>query len=118
MEDVTAAKRELDTYLAAFNELLRTDVAAFNKLALEKGANTLFAGGPIELKPGAACRRDSKSSVVSLPSSGAARVQRPAPSWVGGHPSQALVTPVTDPCAPFERTSVQWWQCVARVSDP
>jgi photosystem II stability/assembly factor-like uncharacterized protein len=54
MEDVTAAKRELDTYLAAFNELLRTDVAAFNKLALEKGANTLFAGGPIELKAAAA----------------------------------------------------------------
>jgi photosystem II stability/assembly factor-like uncharacterized protein len=50
MEDVTAARRELDTYLAAFNELLRTDVAAFNKLALEKGANTLFAGGPIEVK--------------------------------------------------------------------
>jgi hypothetical protein len=54
MEDVTAAKRELDTYLAAFNELLRTDVAAFNKLALEKGANTLFAGGPIEVKAVAA----------------------------------------------------------------
>jgi len=54
MEDVTAAKKELDTYLAEFNELLRTDVAGFNKLALEKGANTLFAGGPIELKRGAA----------------------------------------------------------------
>jgi hypothetical protein len=54
MEDVIAAKKELDTYLAEFNQLLRTDVAGFNKLALEKGANTLFAGGPIELKTGAA----------------------------------------------------------------
>jgi hypothetical protein len=54
MEDVVAAKKELDAYLAEFNELLRTDVAAFNKMALEKGANTLFAGGPIELKAAAA----------------------------------------------------------------
>jgi hypothetical protein len=51
---VTAAEKELDTYLVDFNELLRTDVAGFNKLALEKGANTLFAGNPIELKGGAA----------------------------------------------------------------
>ena len=50
MEDVNAVKKEVDAYLAEFNELLRTDVAAFNKLALEKGANTLFAGNPIELK--------------------------------------------------------------------
>jgi photosystem II stability/assembly factor-like uncharacterized protein len=50
MEDVTAAKKELDAYLAEFNGLLRTDVAAFNKLALEKGANTLFVGNPIQLK--------------------------------------------------------------------
>ncbi len=49
MEDVAAVKKELDAYLAEFNQVVRTDVAAFNKLALEKGANTLFAGGPIEL---------------------------------------------------------------------
>jgi photosystem II stability/assembly factor-like uncharacterized protein len=49
MEDVTAAKQELDGFLAEFNELLRTDVAAFNKLALEKGAGTLFVGNPITL---------------------------------------------------------------------
>ena len=54
MEDVTAAKKELDAFLAEFNEVLRTDVAAFNKLALEKGAGTLFAGNPIELKEAAA----------------------------------------------------------------
>ncbi|MBZ5589715.1 MAG: hypothetical protein LAO05_14250 [Acidobacteriia bacterium] len=50
MEDVTAAKKELDAFLAEFNELVHTDVPAFNKLALEKGAGTLFAGNPIELK--------------------------------------------------------------------
>jgi hypothetical protein len=54
MEDVAASKKELDAYLAEFNELVRTDVASFNKLALEKGANTLFAGGPVELKGTAA----------------------------------------------------------------
>jgi hypothetical protein len=54
MEDVTAAKKELDAFLAEFNELLRTDVPAFNKFALEKGAGTLFAGNPIELKGAAA----------------------------------------------------------------
>lgn len=54
MEDVNAVRKELDVYVAEFNELLRTDVAAFNKLALEKGANTLFAGNPIELKGGSA----------------------------------------------------------------
>ena len=54
MEDVAQARKELDAYLAEFNDLLRTDVAAFNKLALEKGANTVFAGGPIELKGAAA----------------------------------------------------------------
>ncbi len=54
MEDVNAVKKNVDVYLAEFNELLRTDVAGFNKLALEKGANTLFAGNPIELKMGSA----------------------------------------------------------------
>ncbi len=54
MADVTEVRKELDVYLAKFNDLLRTDVAAFNKLALEKGANTLFAGNPIEVKGPAA----------------------------------------------------------------
>lgn len=44
------ARKELQAHLASFNDLLKTDVAAFNRLALDKGANTLFAGNPIELK--------------------------------------------------------------------
>jgi hypothetical protein len=38
--------------LQAFNDFLKTDVTAFNKMALEKGANTLFAGDTIEIKGG------------------------------------------------------------------
>jgi hypothetical protein len=48
--ELNECRKELDGYLAEFNELLKADVAGFNKLALEKGANTLFAGSPIELK--------------------------------------------------------------------
>jgi len=54
MEDVAAAKKELDAFLAEFNELVRADVPAFNTLAQEKGAGALFAGNPIELKAAAA----------------------------------------------------------------
>ena len=56
MEEMAGIRRELQTKLAEFNDLLKNDVVAFNKAALEKGANTLFAGTPIELKessPGA-----------------------------------------------------------------
>jgi hypothetical protein len=49
-EEMNEVQRDLGTYLAEFNQLLQTDVASFNKLALEKGANTLFAGNPIQLK--------------------------------------------------------------------
>ncbi len=38
---------KLHGYLAQFNGLLRTDVAAFNRLALHHHASTLFAGAPI-----------------------------------------------------------------------
>ncbi len=51
--ELADCRKQLDAYLAEFNELLKTDVAGFNKLALEKGASTLFAGNPIELKAGA-----------------------------------------------------------------
>jgi hypothetical protein len=37
-------------YLNTVNQLLVTDVATFNKLAIERGASTLFAGQLIELK--------------------------------------------------------------------
>jgi hypothetical protein len=52
-EEMANARKELDGYLAQFNEIVKTDVPDFNKLAFEKGANTLFAGGPVELKSGA-----------------------------------------------------------------
>lgn len=41
---------ELDMHLARFNELLRTDVAAFNKVAQDRQAPVLVAGRPIEVK--------------------------------------------------------------------
>jgi len=44
-------RAQLDGYLARFNELLRTDVAAFNKAALGAEAPTLVAGAPLEVKP-------------------------------------------------------------------
>jgi hypothetical protein len=43
-------RRELDGYLARFNELLRTDVATFNKTALERQAPILVAGEPVAVK--------------------------------------------------------------------
>ena len=43
----------LDGYLAQFNELLRTDVAAFNATAQEHGAPILVAGPPVTVRPAA-----------------------------------------------------------------
>jgi photosystem II stability/assembly factor-like uncharacterized protein len=43
----------LDGYLARFNELLRTDVAAFNATAQEHGAPILVAGPPVTVRPAA-----------------------------------------------------------------
>jgi photosystem II stability/assembly factor-like uncharacterized protein len=51
-EEMAAVRKELETHLQAINQFLNTDVAAFNKLAIEHGASTLFAGLPIELKSG------------------------------------------------------------------
>src|SRR2546428_14116536 len=49
-EVVAARLKELRAgladYVAKFNELLRTDVAAFNKTAQERGAPGLVAGAP------------------------------------------------------------------------
>jgi photosystem II stability/assembly factor-like uncharacterized protein len=42
---------ELDTHLKAFNELLKTDVAAYNKAAEAEGASTVFAGSAIAVQP-------------------------------------------------------------------
>src|SRR5437660_4811914 len=53
-EVVAARLKELRAgladYVAKFNELLRTDVAAFNKTAQERGAPVLVAGAPVEMK--------------------------------------------------------------------
>ncbi len=49
-DELTECKKLLDGYLVEFNELLKTDVAGFNKLASEKGASTLFAGEPVAIK--------------------------------------------------------------------
>ena len=53
--DVVAARFKelravLDGYLAKFNDLIRTDVAGFNKTAEERRAPILVAGEPIEVK--------------------------------------------------------------------
>ena len=41
---------ELDGYLAKFNQLLGTDVAAFNKVALDHHAPTLVGGEPVQTR--------------------------------------------------------------------
>ncbi len=41
---------QLEGYLNQFNQILKTDVVAFNHLAIKSGATTLFAGAPIQLK--------------------------------------------------------------------
>jgi photosystem II stability/assembly factor-like uncharacterized protein len=51
-EAIAEVCRELESHLQAVNQFLSTDVAAFNKLATERGASTLFAGLPIEVKAG------------------------------------------------------------------
>ncbi len=57
LEEKAALHQELEATLGEFNRFLKEDVAAFNKMALEKGANTLFAGNPIEItRPGAAAQ--------------------------------------------------------------
>src|SRR2546429_7415224 len=53
--DVVAARFKdlratLDDYLAKFNQLVRNDVALFNKTAQERRAPVLVAGEPIEVK--------------------------------------------------------------------
>lgn len=52
--EMAEVKGELDKYLEEFNAMLKTDVPGFNKVASEKGATTLFAGNPIEIKSGSA----------------------------------------------------------------
>ncbi|HLY98570.1 MAG TPA: hypothetical protein VKT33_05840 [Candidatus Angelobacter sp.] len=49
-EEASEVRKELDAQLAQINGFLNNDVVAFNKKASEKGASTLFAGGPIQIK--------------------------------------------------------------------
>ena len=48
-EEMAGMRKDLTEHLAQFNALLN-EVSLFNKTASEKGATTLFAGGPVELK--------------------------------------------------------------------
>ena len=43
-------RKQLDGYLAQYNEIAKTDVGSFNKAAAEQGAPTLFAGDPIQVE--------------------------------------------------------------------
>src|SRR5437879_13624037 len=45
-------RAQLDGYLNRFNELLRTDVAGFNKTAQDHGAPVLVAGPPVGVRAG------------------------------------------------------------------
>ena len=53
VEEAGEARKELEKQLGQVNNFLNTEVAGFNKKAAEHGASTLFAGGPIQIKPGA-----------------------------------------------------------------
>lgn len=50
LDEKAELHKELADRLQEFNGFLKTDVAEFNKLALKNGANTLFAGNPIEIE--------------------------------------------------------------------
>src|SRR5262245_49354177 len=54
VEAAADARKELEAQLKQFNAFLNTEVAAFNKKASEHGSSTLFAGDPVQIKPGAA----------------------------------------------------------------
>ena len=47
VEEAAQARKELDTQLQQFNAFLNTEVAGFNKKALQAGSSTLFAGDPV-----------------------------------------------------------------------
>ncbi|MBV9775103.1 MAG: hypothetical protein JO040_14215 [Gemmatimonadetes bacterium] len=51
MENVERVSAKLNEYLARYNRLVQTDVAAYNQAAASHGAPTLVAGPPITVKP-------------------------------------------------------------------
>jgi hypothetical protein len=50
VEEMGEVRKELDQHLKDINDFLNNEVVAFNKLAIEKGSSTLFAGTPITVK--------------------------------------------------------------------
>ncbi len=46
---MTELSAEVNRYVEEYNTLLKTDVAAYDKIAYQHGAPTLWAGGPIEM---------------------------------------------------------------------
>jgi len=49
VEEMNSLRNETQAYLQQFNSVLTTEVASFNKAALEHGASTLFTGTPVQL---------------------------------------------------------------------
>ena len=49
-EELEALRPEVQKIVGEFNAMLSGEVNTFNKLALANGANTLYAGNPVELK--------------------------------------------------------------------
>jgi photosystem II stability/assembly factor-like uncharacterized protein len=49
-EEMTDLHGKVVRQMSAFNQMLQTDVAAYNQVAFQNGAPTLFAGQPIVLK--------------------------------------------------------------------
>lgn len=49
-EQIAQLGRQLQGYVAQFNALLKTSVAAFNRIALQHNASAVFAGDPVELR--------------------------------------------------------------------
>lgn len=63
-------RTQLEGYLNRYNDLVRTDVVAFNKIAAAKGAITLAAGAPVTLPA-------ARDSVVAAAASRSATHHKP-----------------------------------------
>jgi hypothetical protein len=50
LDEMAELTKELDKHLADFNQLIQTEVAAYNKEAFAAGAPTLYASDPISVK--------------------------------------------------------------------
>jgi photosystem II stability/assembly factor-like uncharacterized protein len=58
VEEMKELHEQTQAYLQQFNTVLTTEVAAFNKAALERGASTLFTGTPVTLNKDTAAGED------------------------------------------------------------